>query len=65
MYIDKRERRTNMLLLFTIIWYFIDIKHYGKKFVNENCNFYERIGRWFVTFGWTEILLLCYYIYLH
>jgi len=54
-----------MLLLFTIIWYFIDIKRYGKRFVSENCNFYERIGRWFVTFGWTEILLLCYYIYLH
>lgn len=54
-----------MLLLVAIISYFIDLKHYGKKFVNENCNFYETIGRWFVTFGWIEISLLCYYLYLH
>ena len=51
------------MLIITLIAYFLDIKHYGKDFVEENCNFFETIGRWFLTFGWIEIILL-YYILL-
>lgn len=48
------------MLIITFIAYFLDIKHYGKDFVEENCNLFERVGRWFLTFGWIEIILLYY-----
>lgn len=48
------------MLIITLIAYLLDIKHYGKDFVDENCNLFERIGKWFVIIGWVEIALLFY-----
>ena len=50
------------MLIITLIAYLLDIKHYGKDFVNKNCNLFERIGKWFVIIGWVEIVLLLYAI---
>ena len=58
----KKERTLEMLIL-TIIFYLLDIKHYGRDFVQNNCCFAERIGRWFLMYGWIEVVLLCYFFY--
>lgn len=52
------------MLIITIIFYLLDIKEYGINFVNENCNLYERIGKWFIMYGWLELLIIGY-ILLH
>jgi hypothetical protein len=59
------QRKEKKMLIITFIAYFLDIKHYGKDFVEENCNLFERVGKWFLTFGWIEIILLCYYFITH
>ena len=51
------------MLLWVIILYFMDIHHYGKDFVVQNCNLFERIGRWFVTFGWLEMIVISYFLF--
>ncbi len=48
------------MFLLTIILYFMDIHNYGKEYVYQNCNFFERIGRWFILCGWFEILVMYY-----
>jgi hypothetical protein len=48
------------MLIITIMFYLLDVKEYGIDFVRENCNLYERVGRWFIICGWLEILLIDY-----
>lgn len=51
------------MLILTIIFYLLDVHHYGIDFVKENSCFAERIGIWFLMFGWIEVILLCYFFY--
>jgi hypothetical protein len=63
-YRQKERKGEKKMLILTIIFYLLDIKEYGIDFVNKNCNFYERVGRWFIMCGWLEVLVMDY-ILLH
>jgi hypothetical protein len=51
------------MLILTIVFYLIDIRDCGKDFVEKNCCLAERVGRWFLMYGWIEVILLCYFFY--
>lgn len=51
------------MLILVIIFYFMDVRRCGKDFVTQNCNLFERIGRWFVIFGWLEMILISYLLF--
>lgn len=51
------------MLILTIVFYLIDIRDCGKEFVEKNCCLAERVGRWFLMYGWIEVILLCYFFY--